>query len=71
MDCKLLHWTCFKEDLMSFGIYIAGFLLLIAGLIYGAVILHVSTQWIVVGSMVLVGFAILSAVQATRGKDPN
>ena len=68
---KLQHWTCFKEDLMSFGIYIAGFLLLIAGLIYGAVILHISTQWIVVGSMVLVGFAILSAVQATRGKDPS
>ncbi len=56
---------------MSFGIYIAGFLLLIAGLIYGAVILHISAQWIVVGSMVLVGFGILSAVQATRGKDPS
>ena len=56
---------------MSFGIYIAGFLLLIAGLIYGATILHISTQWIVVGSMVLVGFGILSAVQATRSKDPS
>lgn len=56
---------------MSFGIYIVGFLLMIAGLIYGAVILHVSTQWIVVGSMVLAGIAILSGVQATRGKDPS
>ena len=33
---------------MSFAIYIVGFLLLIAGLVYAAVILHLSTQWIVV-----------------------
>ena len=54
---------------MSFGIYLAGFLLLIAGLIYGAVILHVSGQWIAVGAMVLAGLAILTGVQATRRRD--
>jgi hypothetical protein len=55
---------------MSFGIYIAGFLILIGGLIYGAMILHVPTHWIVVGAIVLLGLAILKGVQATRGKDP-
>jgi hypothetical protein len=56
---------------MSFGIYIAGFLTLIGGLIYGAVLLHVATHWIAVGAIVLLGLAILKGVKATRGKDPS
>ena len=55
---------------MSFGIYVVGFLCVIGGLIYGAVILHVPTQWIVVGGIVLVGLGILTGVKATRQKDP-
>lgn len=54
---------------MSFLIYIAGFLILIGGLIYGAVILHVPMQWIVVGAIVLLGAGILTGVKATRQKD--
>jgi len=54
---------------MSFGIYLVGFLILISGLIYAAVILHVATQWIAVGAIVLLGLAIVKGVQATRGKD--
>jgi hypothetical protein len=56
---------------MSFGIYIVGFLILIGGLIYGAIILHIAPHWIAVGSIVLLGLAILKGVQATRGKDPS
>ena len=56
---------------MSFGIYILGFVILIVGLVYGSVILHVATHWIVVGAIVLLGLAILKGVQATRGKDPS
>ena len=59
------------EELMSFGLYIVGFLIMIGGLIYGATILHVSPQWIAVGSIVLIGLAILKGVQATRGRDPS
>jgi hypothetical protein len=55
---------------MSFGLYLVGFLILIAGLIYGAVLLHVPSQWIVVGAIVLTGAAILSGVKTTRQKDP-
>jgi hypothetical protein len=54
---------------MSFGIYIVGFLILIGGLIYGAVMVHVPAQWIVVGAIVLTGVGILSGVKATRQKD--
>jgi hypothetical protein len=56
---------------MSFGLYIAGFLIVIGGLIYAAVMLHIAPHWIAVGAIVLFGLAILKGVQATRGKDPS
>jgi hypothetical protein len=55
---------------VSFGLYVGGFAIVIAGLIYGAHLMHAPSQWIVVGSIVLVGFGILSGVKATRQKDP-
>jgi hypothetical protein len=57
--------------IMSFGLYLIGFLVMIAGLVYGAAILHISTHWIVVGTLVLIGFGILTGVKATRQKDPS
>jgi len=56
---------------MSFAIYLIGFLILIGGLVWAAVLLHISAQWIAVGAIVLVGLALLKGVQATRGKDPS
>ncbi|HXI39609.1 MAG TPA: hypothetical protein VNH83_06505 [Bryobacteraceae bacterium] len=54
---------------MSFSLYVIGFLIVIGGLIYGAVILHVPPRWVVVGGVILVGLAILTGVKATRQKD--
>ncbi len=54
----------------SFAIYIVGFAIVIAGLAYGAYLLHVQTQWIVVGVIVLAGCGILAAVNHTRRRDP-
>jgi hypothetical protein len=56
---------------MSFGIYIVGFLILIGGLIYAAVILHIAAHWIAVGAIVLLGLAVLTGVKSTRQKDPS
>ena len=56
---------------MSYTLYMVGFLIVIGGLVYGAVLMHIPTQWIVVGSVVLVGMAILKGVQATRQRDPS
>ncbi|MBZ5671513.1 MAG: hypothetical protein LAO04_17520 [Acidobacteriia bacterium] len=55
---------------MSFGLYVIGFLIVIGGLVYGAVMLHLPVRWIVVGAVVLLGLAILTGVKATRQKDP-
>ena len=54
---------------MSFGLYLSGFLIVIGGLIYGAVIVHMPMRWIVVGAVVLLGMGILTGVKATRHKD--
>lgn len=56
---------------MSFGLYSAGFAIVIAGLVYGAHLMHMPTRWIVVGAVVLLGVGILSGVKATRQKDPS
>ena len=56
---------------MSFGLYIAGFAVLIAGLAIGAHLAHVPPQWIGVGVVVLIGLGILKAVTHTRQRDPS
>ena len=55
---------------MSFGIYIAGYIILIIGLAIGANLLHVPPKWIGVGILCLVGVAIIHGVTATRHRDP-
>ena len=54
---------------MSFGIYAAGFAIVIGGLVYTAHLMHVPSQWIAAGAVVMLGIGILSAVKATRQKD--
>ena len=56
---------------MSFALYLIGFVILICGLIWGAVMLHIPGQWIAVGTIVLLGLGILKGVQSTRSKDPS
>jgi hypothetical protein len=56
---------------MSYTLYVIGFFIVIVGLIYGAVLLHAPAQWIVMGSIVLLGIAIMTGVKATRQKDQS
>jgi len=56
---------------MSFAMYVLGFVLLIAGLAYGAVLAHVPQHWIAVGVVALIGIGIMSGVTRTRMRDPN
>ena len=57
---------------MSFGLYVLGYLIVIIGLTYGAMLMHMPTHWIAVGVIVLAGLGIVTGVKATRQKDsPN
>jgi hypothetical protein len=56
---------------MSFGLYIAGFIVLIIGLALGAHFAHVPDRWIGVGVVVMAGLGILKAVTNTRQRDSS
>jgi hypothetical protein len=55
---------------MSFGIYAAGFAIVIGGLIYAAYLMHIPAHWIAVGAIILLGVGIVTGVKNTRQKDP-
>ena len=54
----------------SFVLYIAGFFVLLGGLVYGALLLHVPHTWIIVGTLIVLGFGIMAAVSHTKQRDP-
>ncbi len=56
---------------MSFGIYVAGFVVLLGGLIYAAHLLHVPSHWIAALALIFIGIGVMSAVKSTRMKDPG
>lgn len=55
---------------MNFAIYMIGFLIVIAGLAWGAMVAGVPQVYIMIGAVILLGIGILSAVKRTRPKDP-
>jgi hypothetical protein len=69
LDNHVCQQAAFQGGIMSFGIYAAGFAILIAGLAYAAHLVRMPAHWIVVGAVVMIGIGILSGVKATRQKD--
>jgi hypothetical protein len=55
---------------MTFGLYLLGFIIVIAGLAWGAVTLGVAPLWIGIGAVILLGIGIFSGASRTRQKDP-
>jgi hypothetical protein len=53
----------------SFLIYAVGLVIVLAGLIYGATLLHIPHSWIIVGALVVLGGGIAIGVGKTRQKD--
>ena len=51
---------------MSFGIYLVGIVLFISGLVYAASIMNAPAEWIVVGTLVMLGAGVIAAVKNTR-----
>ena len=59
------------EPVMSFGLYVLGVVVVLAGLVYGAHLMHVPAHWIAVGAIVIAGLGILGGVKNARQKDPS
>jgi hypothetical protein len=55
---------------MSFGLYMLGFVILIGGLAWAAVLAGAPPVYVIIGAVVLLGIGIISAVKKTRLKDP-
>lgn len=56
---------------MSFAIYGIGTLILLAGLVYVAHLLHMPQKWIVACALLILGAGIMGGVSSTRQKDPS
>ena len=55
---------------MSFALYMLGFLIVIVGLAWGAMVAGVPQIYIMIGTVILLGIGIVSAVKRTRPTDP-
>ena len=55
---------------MSFALYMLGFLIFLAGVIWAAVTAGVPQVYIGISALILLGIGIFSAVSKTRSKDP-
>jgi hypothetical protein len=53
----------------AFMLYVAGYIFLLCGMVYGAYLLHVPHAWIGVGALIMIGFGIMSAVSRTKQRD--
>ena len=56
---------------MSFALYMFGVLILVGALAYGASRVGVSTTWIVIGAMAVLGLGRMGGVVKTRNRDPS
>jgi hypothetical protein len=56
---------------MSFLLYMLGFVIFLGGLIWGAVVAGIPHIYIGIGTLILLGIGIFSAVGRTRSKDPS
>ncbi len=54
----------------SFFIYIVGYIILIVGLALAAHMIGLSSTWIGIGVIVLIGIGVITGVSRTRRPDP-
>jgi hypothetical protein len=66
----LLSGASSSAVMSAFMLYVIGFIILLGGLIYGAYLIHVPQTWIIVGSLIVVGLGVMSAVSHTKRRDP-
>ena len=56
---------------MSFALYLLGFVIFVAGVAWGLSVAGLSTTYIAIAVVVLLGLGIFTGVTRTRTKDPS
>ena len=59
-----------ETKMSSFSTYLIGFIVLIIGLAIAAILVGISQTWVIVGAIILIGIAIITATTRTKTKDP-
>ena len=54
----------------NFAVYMIGMVLVIGALAYGASLLGLSSTWIAIGAVALLGIGVMGAIVKTRQKEP-
>ena len=55
---------------MNLGLYLVGFLIFVGGVAWGLSVMGVSSTYIVIACLVMLGLGIMTGVTRTRMKDP-
>ncbi len=56
---------------MSFALYMLGFIVFLGGVVWAAVVAGIPHLYIGIGTLIVLGIGIFSAVGRTRSKDPS
>lgn len=54
----------------AFVLYVVGFVVFLAGVLYAEHLLHVPQTWVLVSALVILGLGVMSAVSRTKRRDP-
>ena len=55
---------------MSFSLYVLGFVIFIGGVVWLLITLGVSTTYVFIAAMILLGLGVATGAARTRAKDP-
>ncbi len=54
----------------AFALYVVGFVVFLAGVLYAEHLLHVPQTWVLISALVILGLGVMSAVSHTKRRDP-
>lgn len=55
----------------NLALYVTGYVVVIAGLVYGAFLLGIPPVWIAVGAVILLGIGLVTGVSKTRHREAS
>ncbi len=60
-----------RDFMTNFFVYMIGVILVVGALAYGGSLMHISSTWIAVYSLAILGLGVMGAIVKTRQKEPS